>query len=242
MNKDIRPYKLKKEIKKKAEKVSTATLTSQLLNRGYRNTFINQLIPTQLGETMVGYAHTLRYAPVREDKGIEVNYDNDTDMQRIAVESIKEESVLVIDARGILDAASFGQIITTRIMKRGAAGLVTDGALRDSHHFKKIDLPVYFRGAHATTSSVRHYPVDQNVPIGCGEVLVMPGDILVGDSEGVVVIPALIAEEVILDAYEQDLLETFILEKVEKGSSIKGTYPAEEETLKEYEKWREKNE
>src|SRR5699024_8887039 len=124
---------------------------------------------------------------------------------------------------------SLGEIITSRNMERGAAGLVTHGALRDSHHFKKIDLPVYFRGAHATTSSVHHYPVDQNVPIGCGEVLVMPGDIVVGDSEGVVVIPVSIAEEVILDAYEQDLLELFILEKIEEGSSIKGTYPPNEE-------------
>lgn len=225
---------LSSEAKEKLKKVSSATLTSQLLNRGFRNTFIPNLNPARPDIRMVGYAYTLRYVPAREDLGMEVDYDNSTNVQRIAVESIDPESVLVIDARGGLGAASFGHILATRLSRRLVAGLVTDGALRDSPRFTELEFPTYYQGAHATTSSVIHHPVDINIPIGCNGVLVMPGDVMVGDAEGVVAIPSSIAEEVAHDAYEQDLLEEFILQKVESGSSIEGVYPAGPEVLKEY--------
>lgn len=233
----IRKNILSLEAKTKLKKVSTATLTSQLLNRGFRNTFIPNLKPTRPDFRMLGYAFTLRYAPAREDLGMKVNYDNNTDVQRIAVESVGPEDVLVIDARGELGAASFGHIIATRIKQRQAGGLVTDGGLRDTPRFAELDFPVYYRMAHATTSSILHYPVDMNVPIGCGGVLVMPGDVVVGDAEGVVVIPAALAEEVANDAYNQDMLEDFIHKKVEAGSSIKGVYPADSQTLAEFKEW-----
>ncbi|RDW20127.1 ribonuclease activity regulator RraA [Oceanobacillus arenosus] len=226
------------ESKKKLQEVSTASLTSQLLKRGFRNTFIPNLTPTRPDLRMVGYAYTLRYVPAREDIGMEVDYDNDTNLQRIAVESIEDEHVLVIDARGELGAASFGHILGTRLMQRHIAGLVTDGALRDSPRFKNLDLPTYYQGVHATTSSIKHHPADINTPIGCNGVLVMPGDIIVGDAEGVVVIPKDIANVVAHDAYEQDLLEEFILKKVEEGASIKSVYPASAETLEDYKKYR----
>src|SRR5699024_7651929 len=166
-------YCITDEAKKKLNMVSTATLTSQLLKRGFRNTFIPHLKPARPDLRMVGYAYTLRYVPVREDLGIEVDYDNETNIQRIAVESIDPESVLVIDARGDLGAASFGHILATRLLKRQVAGLVTDGALRDSPRFSELDFPTYYQGSHATTSSVVHHPVDINTPIGCNGVLVM---------------------------------------------------------------------
>ena len=233
-----RPVLLSETAKARLRAVSTATLTSQLLKRGFRNTFIRGLIPAQPALRMVGYAFTLRYVPTREDIGFEVDYDNTRNVQRLAVEAIQPEDVLVIDARGEVSAASLGHILATRIKVRGGVGIVTDGALRDSPSFAGLDLPVYYRAAHATTSSVLHHPVDMNVPIGCGGVLVMPGDVLVGDAEGVVVIPAHLAEEVARDAYEQDIKEEFILEQVQKGASIVDLYPMQEVHRPAFEAWR----
>jgi regulator of RNase E activity RraA len=188
---------------------------------------------------LVGRAYTLRYIPTREDVGFNVAYDNDKDVQRLAVESVKPGDVLVIDARGVTSAASFGHIIATRIMKRGACGLVTDGALRDSDRFSGLEMPAYFRAAHATTSSVAHYAADMNVPIGCGGVLCMPGDIIVGDAEGVVIVPQQVAGEIGQDAIEQELVEGFALAMVARGESIRGLYPMSARWRDQYLKWRE---
>lgn len=224
----------------KLARTSTATLTSQLLHRGFRNAFIAGLTAMRPDLRMVGRAFTLRYAPSREDMDLNVDFDNEVNVQRRAVEAIGSGQVLVIDARGELRSASFGHIIATRIMRRGAAGLVTDGALRDSGEIGRLDLPSYCRGAHATTSSVMHHPVDMQVPIGCGGVLVMPGDVLVGDVEGVVVIPAAHAEAVAHAAFEQERLEEYLTRRVASGDSIRGVYPPDERTRAEYEEWRRK--
>ncbi len=222
----------------KLRHVSTATLTTQLLKRGFGNTFIAGLTPLRPDLKMVGRAFTLRYVPVREDLDMAVEYDNERNIQRLAVEQVEEGDVLMIDARSNINAASFGHILATRIMLRGAKGLVTDGALRDTMGIQQLDLPVYTRMPHATTSVKVHHPVDMNVPIGCGEVYVQPGDIVVGDAEGVVVMPVAVANEVTHDGYEQEIMEQFLQEKVADGSSIKGTYPPDENTLKEYKTWR----
>ena len=214
--------------------VSTGTLSSQLLKRGFRNTFLGGVQAVRPDLRMVGYAFTLRYAPSREDLDVRVEFDNLTNVQRLAVEAVGAGDVLVIDARGEIRAGSLGNILATRMKQRGAAGIVTDGALRDTNAFLKIDLPVYTRGTHAAISGVVHHPVDMNVPIGCGGVLVMPGDIVVGDPDGVIVIPRAIAEEVARAALEQDELESFILGKIESGSSIIGVYPANAETRAEF--------
>jgi regulator of RNase E activity RraA len=146
--------------------------------------------------------------------------------------------VLVIDARGEVGAATLGNILATRLKARGAAGLVTDGALRDTPGYRKLDFPSYVKAAHAATSFLIHHPVDINVPIGCAGVLVMPGDVIVGDGEGVVAIPAAVAEAVAHDAYEQEQLEEFIQQKVAAGASILGVYPPDEQTRAEYTAWR----
>jgi regulator of RNase E activity RraA len=186
---------------------------------------------------MVGVARTLRYAPSREDVGFHVDYDNRTDIQRLAVEDIGIGEILVIDARSEVGAASFGHIIATRIMMRGAAGLVTDGPVRDRPLFATLDLPSYCRGSHATTSSTRHLAVDRDVPIGCAGVLVMPGDVLVGDAEGVVVIPKALADEVARGGLEQERRERWALERVRAGDAILEVYPIAEGRRKEYEEW-----
>jgi len=234
-----RPVELTAAARESLRKVSTATLTSQLLKRGFRRTFLVGLAPLRPDLRLVGYALTLRYVPAREDVGAaQVDFDNSTNLQRLAVEAVGPEDVLVIDARGDLGAASFGHILATRILRRGAAGLVTDGAVRDSPGFRALDLPTYCRGYHATTSSVVHHPADMNVPIGCAGVLVMPGDVIVGDAEGVVVIPASHAEAVARDAHEQDLEEEYILERVTRGESIRGLYPLGADQRDAYLAWR----
>ena len=143
--------------------------------------------------------------------------------------------------RGDVRAATLGNILATRIKARGAAGLVTDGALRDTPNFKHIELAAYIKAPNATTSFEVHHPVDINVPIGCAGVLVMPGDIMVGDGEGVVVIPSQVAEEVAHDAYEQERLEEFIQGKIARGASILGVYPPDEKTKAEYAEWRKQH-
>lgn len=231
-----RTIQLSPEAFDKLHKVSTATLTTQLLNRGFHNTFL-QLAPMRPDKRMVGYAFTIRYVPMREDL-TDTQYNNDVNVQRLAVESVTTDDVLIIEARGDVRAASFGHILGTRIMARGAAGLVTDGALRDTPGFKALDLSSYCKAPHATTSFIIHHPLEMNVPIGCAGVLIMPGDVLVGDGEGVVAIPAQVAEEVAHDTYEQELRETFFTQKVANGATINGVYPPNEETLAEYAVWR----
>lgn len=222
----------------KLQHISTATLTTQLLKRGFRNTFIAGLTPLRPDLCMVGQAFTLRYVPIREDLDKAVEYDNNSNIQRLAVEAVSEGDVLVIDARSNVNAASFGHILATRILQRGAHGLVTDGGLRDTPGIQQLDLPVYIRMPHATTSVTVHHPADMNVPIGCGEVYVQPGDIVMGDAEGVVVMPVTVADDVARDGYEQELLEQFLQEKVANGSNIKGVYPPNDAVLQEYQEWR----
>lgn len=218
--------------------VSTASLTTQLLKRGLQNTFMHDVIPLRPDLRMVGYAFTLRYIPAREDLDRSTDYDNWTNPQRVAVESVGPEDVLVIDARGDTSAASLGHILMTRVMMRGAAGVVSDGAFRDSPSISGLDLPTYSAGMHATTSFVAHHPMDMNLPIGCGGVAVFPGDVIVGDAEGVVVIPRHLAASVAQDTFEQDHFETWALEQVKSGASIRGVYPPDEEGRARYEAWR----
>jgi len=214
--------------------VSTATLTSQLLRHGFRNRALAGLTPMKPDLRMVGYAFTLRYAPSREDLDRPNDIDNKTNVQRLAVETIGADEILVIDARGNTRAGVLGDLLATRMQQRGAAGLVTDGAVRDSPSLGRLEFPIYSAGSHPNPSLVAHHPVDMNVPIGCAGVLVMPGDVVVGDGEAVVVIPHALAEQVAGDAFEQEQLEAFIHAKIQGGSSILGLYPPDEATIREY--------
>ena len=223
------------------KKVSTATLTTVLFKRGLRNTYIQGIGPLNPdAPPMVGEAYTLRYIPAREDLDVIEVFKDPSHPQRKAVEAIPPGHVLVMDCRGDASVASAGSILVTRMMVRGAAGVVSDGGLRDSPEIAKLPFPTYCQGGSAPTNLIKHHAVDLNVPIGCGGVPVFPGDILVGDGEGVVVIPANIAEEVAMDAAEQDLFETFVSEKVREGQSIFGLYPPDAANKAAYEAWRAK--
>ena len=173
------------------KKVSVATLCTQLFKRGFRNVFIQgtQRLTTPSGGNLVGPAFTMRSMPAREDLDQISAYDNPDHPQRKGIESVPPGHVLVLDCRGEKRVASGGQILTTRLMVRGAAGLVSDGPVRDSGDIKKMDFPVYCAGGSAPLNLIHHHAIDLNVPIGCGGVAVYPGDIIVGDRDGVVVVP-----------------------------------------------------
>lgn len=218
---------------------STATLTSVLTEYGLYNTFMQDVTPLEPGVRMAGPAFTLRYIPGREDI-THVPVDNLTDMQRIGIESIQQGEVLVIDARGDTRAGVMGDILATRIQQRGAAGVVSDGAFRDTPAIVEIGMAAYARTMNAHNSKSVHYPSDIQRPIACGGVAVFPGDIVVGDTEGVVVIPRHLAEEVAAKAVAQEDREVFILQKIQQGHSIIGVYPPDEQTLAEYEAWKAK--
>jgi regulator of RNase E activity RraA len=221
--------------------VSTATLTTLLFKRGLRNAYIQGARPLNPNAPqMVGPAYTLRYIPAREDIDTIDVFQDRTHPQRAAVEAIPPGSVLVMDCRGDASVASAGSILITRMMIRGAAGVVSDGGLRDSPEIAKLPFPTYCQGGSAPTNLIKHHAVDLNVPIGCGGVPVFPGDTLVGDGEGVVVIPANIAEEVAFDAAGQDVFETFVIERVQAGQSIFGLYPPDDENKKAFEVWKAK--
>ncbi len=226
------------ELGDKLGTASTATLTSVLRNKGLHNTFMHEVAPLKSDMKMVGRAFTLRYIPAREDLD-EVPLDNLKDVQRIGIERIDEGEVLVIDARGDTRAGTMGSILAARIQMRGCTGIVTDGAYRDSPTIAASGLPAYAAAMNAHTNKTVHHPSEIQVPIACGGVAIYPGDLIVGDEEGVVVIPPHLAEEVAVEAEEMELKERFILEKIRRGASIVGNYPPNESTLAEYRVWKE---
>ncbi len=223
--------------------VSCATLTTALFKRGLRNTFLQDVHPVaDKGRNMVGPAFTLRYIPAREDlNGLSV-FRNREHPQRVAIEKCGEGHVLVMDSRRDPRAASAGEILVTRLMVRGAAGVVTDGGFRDSAGIAALDFPAYHNRPSSPTNLVHHQAIDMQVPIGCGGVPVFPGDIVVGDSEGVVIIPAHLADEVAEEAWEMTIFEDFVSERVRAGQSIMGLYPpTDESNLETFRAWRADN-
>jgi len=226
--------------KEKLKKVSTATVATCLFKKGLRNQFIQGVKPLKSGKpTMVGEAYTLRYIPAREDLNpIEV-FKDPKHPQRVAVEECPEGGVLVIDSRKDARAASAGSILATRLMVRGAAGIVTDGGFRDSAEIAALSMPSYHSKPSAPTNLTIHQAIDINVPIGCGGVAVFPGDMVVGDDDGLIVIPSNIVEEVAAECMEMTLFEEFVMEKVNEGRSIIGLYPLIDEKIRiEFEAWK----
>lgn len=231
---------LSDETRAKLRGVSTATLCTALFKRGLRKQFIQDVRPLNpaLGN-MVGEAFTLRYIPAREDlNGIEVFQDRGHP-QRKAVEECPPGAVFVIDSRKDASAASAGGILVSRLMMRGVAGVVTDGGFRDSPDIAALNIPAYHNRPSAPTNLTQHQALDINVPIGCGDAPVFPGDVIVGDAEGVVVIPAAIADAIADEAAEMTAFEDFVASEVLTGVSILGLYPpTDPETLPRFKAWR----
>lgn len=207
-------------------RVSTATLTTVLFKLGFNNTFLQGLRPLNpASSTMVGMAYTLRYIPAREDLDNIEAFDDRSHPQRVAVEQCPSGYVLVMDSRGDASAASAGNLLVTRLLRRGVAGVVTDGGFRDSPEIAQMPIPAYHQRPSAPTNLIRHHAVDIGLPIACGGVAIYPGDVMMGDAEGVVCIPRAIADEVAAKAYEQTIYEDWVATRMEAGDSLFGTYP-----------------
>src|SRR5689334_704045 len=220
--------------------VSVATLTTALYKRGFRHQFIQDVHPLNpsLGN-MVGEAFTLRYIPAREDLNPITVFKDREHPQRKAIETCPPGAVMVIDSRKDARAASAGSILVARLMKRGAAGVVTDGGFRDSPEIAKLAIPAYHHRPAAPTNLTQHQAIDIDVPIGCGDAPVFPGDVIVGDAEGVVVIPAPLATQIARETVEMTAFEDFVTEEVMKGRSILGLYPATDpQTERDFAAWR----
>lgn len=227
----------------KLKAVSTATIATALFKRGFRNQMIQAAQPLRKGKaTMVGEAFTLRYMPAREDRNSISVFQNRAHPQRKAIEDCPPGAVMVIDSRKDARAASAGSILVTRLQVRGVAGIVTDGGFRDASEIAALDMPSFHVRPAAPTNLTLHEAIDINVPIGCGDAPVFPGDVIVGDDDGCIVIPAHLADDIATEAVEMTAFEDFVTEKVKGGRTILGLYPATDpQTKVEFDAWRAAN-
>ena len=236
---------LKPETREKLKKIATPTLMTALYKRGLRNQFIQDVhrINVSNRDTMVGEAFTLRYMPAREDRNPITIFRDRKHPQRVAVEECPPGAVLVMDSRKDARAASAGSILITRLAVRRVAGVVSDGGFRDTYEISQLDMPCYHSRPSAPTNLTLHEAIEINGPIGCGDAPVFPGDVIVGDADGCVVIPAAIADDIADECTEMTAFEDFVTEQVATGKrSIIGLYPATDEGVPaEFDAWRKKN-
>ena len=223
------------EVLEGLRQVSTATLAALLRKRGLNTLTLDGLRSTRPEQKMAGYARTVRYLPLRED--LSAAYGGGMNAQKRAIEAIRPGEVLVIEARGESAAGTIGDILALRAQVRGAAGIVTDGAIRDSEALARLDLPVYHRAVHPAVLGRRHVPWETGVTVACAGVTIQPGDLLVGDADGIVVLPPKIAADVLAEAREQERQEQFIAERVAAGESVDGLFPLPEARRPDYQAW-----
>src|SRR6267142_5590653 len=232
--------KLSDVTRNKLKTISTATVATALYKRGFRTQCIQDVHPLSPDQpTLVGEAFTLRYMPAREDLNkLEVFRDR-SHPQRKAIEDCPVGAVLVMDSRKDARAASAGAILVTRLMQRGAAGVITDGGFRDSAEIAKLGFPAFHSRPSAPTNLTLHQSIEINGPIGCGDAPVFPGDVVVGDADGVIILPAGIADEIADETTEMTAFEDFVTEQVRTGRSILGLYPpTDDQTLTDFADWR----
>lgn len=215
-------------------KVTTATLTTILLKKGLRNVWLRGTKPLKAGQPrLVGRAFTLRFVPAREDLATPESWASPIST-RAAIEDMPEGCIAVVDSMGVTDAGIFGDILCARMGKRGVAALITDGVVRDVAGVLATGLPVWCSGAAAPPSVAGLTFVAWQQPIGCGGVAVFPGDVVVVDDDGAVLIPAAYLDEMLTLAPEQERLESWIMEQVEQGASLPGLYPPNAENKARY--------
>jgi regulator of RNase E activity RraA len=214
---------------------STSTLATQLYKRGFRQPTLIGVRPlSQVVDGFVGEAFTMRFIPAREDVNTLDPYNSGNTLQWEAIEGVPPGYVIVVDSRGDATAASGGDMLMTRAMKRGAAGFVTDGGLRDAHVLASLPFATYASQVTITTRAAFHHVADLQVPIGCAGVAVYPGDVLVGDRDGVVVIPRSLVAEIAGPALEQEKMEAYLHTRLQAGEALWGIYPPSEQTIAEY--------
>ncbi len=222
--------------------ISSGTLTTQLFKRGLRQNFLVGLKPLNpLRANFVGEAFTMRLIPAREDIDVYQTltpYSNPDNLQWEGVDQIQKDQVLVIDARNEVRAGTCGSILVAHMQAKGCAAIVTDGALRDGVEIAGLDFPAYARQITATSRLSYHRVADLQVPISCADVAVYPGDILVGDGNGVTVIPRHMAADIARDGAEQDAMENYLMLRIQAGDKLYGTYPPSDQTRADFQAWR----
>lgn len=222
----------------KLRKITTGTITTMLLKKGIRHAWMAGAMPFGFsGKRVVGPAFTLRFVPVREDLATPASWSNPIST-RSAIEAMPEGCVVVADAMGVTGAGIFGDILCMRMVKRGVAGLITDGVMRDKPGVIATGLPLWCQGVAAPASVNQLTFVGWNEPIGCGGCAIFPGDMIVADDDGAVVIPADLVDFIASEGEEHELLESWLVQEVEKGEKLPGLYPPNEENKKRYEDWK----
>jgi regulator of RNase E activity RraA len=217
--------------------VSTATITTVLLKKGLRNVWMRGTKPIRAGQPrLIGRAFTLRFVPAREDLATPESWSSPIST-RAAIEAMPEGCITVVDAMGVTDAGIFGDILCARMAKKGVAGLVTDGVVRDLAGVLGTGLPVWCQGAAAPASVAGLTFVAWQQPIGCGGVAVFPDDLIMVDDDGAVVIPAKLVDDVVATAAEQERMEAWIMGEVNGGAALPGLYPPNAENKARYEAW-----
>lgn len=235
MTTDLQLEPLPEGVLDKLRKVSTSTLATQLYKRGFRQPQILGVRPIgQVTDGFVAEAFTMRFIPAREDVNTLDPYKSGNTLQWDAIESVPPGHVIVVDSYRNTDAASGGDMLMTRAWKRGAAGFVTDGGLRDGHVLSQLPFPTYAAAVTITTRAAWHHVADLQVPIGCGGVAVYPGDVLVADRDGIIVVPRSLAAEIAQPSLDQENLEAYVATKIAAGEPLAGNYPPGEAIKAEY--------
>lgn len=229
------PFELTDDLRAALAGVATATLSSQLRKRGLDNVSIDGLTSTRPGTPLVGTAKTLRYLPNRED--LFASHGGGYNAQKRAFDAVSAGEVLVIEARGERGSGTVGDVLALRAQVNGAAGIVTDGGVRDLTAVAGLAIPTYHAGAHPAVLGRRHVPWEADVAVACGGTTVLPGDVIVGDADGLLVIPAALVEEVLADAIEQEREEEFIAEMVGAGEKLDGLFPMNAQWRERYRTW-----
>lgn len=224
------------ENRRRLAEVGVSTLTTCLYRRGIRNAYLHGLVPVNKETRMVGEAFTMRFVPVREDVT-----DMRDNLHQRAFDECPAGAVLVIDAQRELEACTCGDLLVARLKARGAAGIVTDGGFRDSNEIEGLNFPAYHARPVPPPSFLRLHAVALNEPIGCARVAIYPGDIMVGDAEGVVVVPAALANEIAEQAHELSQYDEFAAAQIQGGRSVVGLYPPTDASRAEHATWRKKN-
>ncbi|KGF80947.1 dimethylmenaquinone methyltransferase [Massilia sp. JS1662] len=220
---------------------SSGSLTTQLFKRGFRQpAFVGLRAMCRDTKPFAGRAYTMRFIPAREDidtYGTMTTKPNGDNLQWQGVEQVQPGDVLVIDSRNDPSAASAGNILVTRLLARGAKAIVTDGALRDGSEIAGLSLPAYAREITATTRISYHHVADLQVPIACAGIAVYPGDIIVGDADGLTLVPAHLAEELATVCLEQDDIENYLAMRIAAGEPLWGVYPPSPQAVADYREW-----
>ena len=229
------PFELTAELRERLAKVAVATLSVQLRKRGYDTVSMDGVRPLVPGRGLVGTARTLRYVPYRKD--LFAAHGGGFNAQKQAVDSINEGEVLVMEARRDSSAGTLGDILALRAQVRGAAGIITDGAVRDAVPVAELGMPIYSTGTHPAVLGRRHVPWETDVTISCGGATVQPGDVVVADDDGAIVVPPALVLEVLeaAEAHEQE--DAFVFEMVGRGEAVDGLFPMNAEWREKYARW-----